>query len=193
MLLLMLISIVQRKTGGLVIWRSGTSVSLYRGVTYEDTSEKLKKRTFNKIEISHKSSSTASDEAGPSGHGPSSDVDAPQAETICTGSESKNSETLMEVKYEDEVEKLLDGLGPRYTDWPGDGPLPVDADLLPGVIPGYQPPFRLLPYGVRSTLGTKEATSLRRLARILPPHFALGMHFLYICHLIRNDSYWHKI
>ncbi|CAA2999929.1 CRM-domain containing factor CFM3A, chloroplastic mitochondrial isoform X1 [Olea europaea subsp. europaea] len=166
--------ILERKTGGLVIWRSGTSVSLYRGVTYEDTSEKLKKRTFNKIEISHKSSSTASDEAGPSGHGPSSDVDAPQAETICTGSESKNSETLMEVKYEDEVEKLLDGLGPRYTDWPGDGPLPVDADLLPGVIPGYQPPFRLLPYGVRSTLGTKEATSLRRLARILPPHFALG-------------------
>ncbi|CAL8989864.1 unnamed protein product, partial [Prunus brigantina] len=25
----------QRKTGGLVIWRSGTSLSLYRGVSYE--------------------------------------------------------------------------------------------------------------------------------------------------------------
>ncbi|KAL2530353.1 CRM family member 3A [Forsythia ovata] len=168
--------ILERKTGGLVIWRSGTSVSLYRGVTYEDPTEQLKKRMFGKKEISRKSSSTASDEAGqnPSGCGPLSDVDAPQAETISTGSESKNSETLLEVKYEDEVEKLLDGLGPRYTDWPGDDPLPVDADLLPGVLPGYQPPFRLLPYGVRSTLGTKEATTLRRLARVLPPHFALG-------------------
>ncbi|KAL2506655.1 CRM family member 3A [Abeliophyllum distichum] len=168
--------ILERKTGGLVIWRSGTSVSLYRGVTYEDPTEQLKKRMFGKKEISRKSSSTASDVAGqnPSGCGPLSDADAPQAETISTGSESKNSETLLEVKYEDEVEKLLDGLGPRYTDWPGDDPLPVDADLLPGVLPGYQPPFRLLPYGVRSTLGTKEATTLRRLARVLPPHFALG-------------------
>lgn len=90
--------------------------------------------------------------------------------------ERENSEPLPE--YEDEVEKLLDGLGPRYTDWPGDRPLPVDADLLPGTVPGFQPPFRILPYRIRSTLGGKEATSLRRLARVLPPHFALGEAFL---------------
>ncbi|XWS08861.1 hypothetical protein CRYUN_Cryun40dG0036600 [Craigia yunnanensis] len=27
--------ILERKTGGLVVWRSGTSVSLYRSVSYE--------------------------------------------------------------------------------------------------------------------------------------------------------------
>ncbi|KAG8481056.1 hypothetical protein CXB51_025765 [Gossypium anomalum] len=105
--------ILERKTGGLVIWRSGTSISLYR-------------------------------------------------------------EPLPEIKYEDEVDKLLEGLGPRYADWLGCDPLPVDADLLPGIVPRYQPPFRVLPYGVRSSLGVKEATSLRRLARVLPPHFFLG-------------------
>ena len=38
--------ILQRKTGGLVIWRSGTSVSLYRGVSYEVPSEEAKRRAF---------------------------------------------------------------------------------------------------------------------------------------------------
>ncbi|KAA8548752.1 hypothetical protein F0562_000436 [Nyssa sinensis] len=139
--------ILERKTGGLVIWRSGTSVSLYRATdkTSRDPSES-----------------------------PCNDVHTPQTDSESTVEEGKNTESLPEVKYEDEVDKLLDGLGPRYTDWPGCDPLPVDADLLPGVVPGYQPPFRILPYGVRSTLGVKEATSLRRIARVLPPHFALG-------------------
>ncbi|CAD6253361.1 unnamed protein product [Miscanthus lutarioriparius] len=44
-----------------------------------------------------------------------------------------------EIKYEDEIDKLLDELGPRYTDWPGSDPLPVDADLLPATVPGYKP------------------------------------------------------
>ncbi|GFP95874.1 chloroplastic group iia intron splicing facilitator crs1 chloroplastic [Phtheirospermum japonicum] len=150
--------ILERKTGGLVIWRSGTSVSLYRGVTYEDPSLKLKKKIFTKNEIS------TFDKTGQdsSEFGKSDETD------------DRISETSSEVRYEDEIDELLDSLGPRYADWPGEGPLPVDADLLPGVDPGYRPPFRLLPYGVRSTLGTKEATALRRLARVLPPHFAVG-------------------
>ncbi|KAK6161398.1 hypothetical protein DH2020_004779 [Rehmannia glutinosa] len=167
--------ILERKTGGLVIWRSGTSVSLYRGVTYEDPAQKLKKRILRKNEISHKSpSATNKTRQDSSEFGPLAGTDTPQAEPVSTDPDNKYPETSSEVRYEDEIEKLLDSLGPRYADWPGEGPLPVDADLLPGVVAGYQPPFRLLPYGVRSTLGMKEATALRRLARGLPPHFALG-------------------
>lgn len=70
---------------------------------------------------------------------------------------------------------LLDELGPRFKDWIGRQPLPVDADLLPPVIPGYKTPFRLLPYGVRPGLRNKDMTKFRRLARTVPPHFALGM------------------
>ncbi|KAM7488313.1 hypothetical protein LguiB_025797 [Lonicera macranthoides] len=166
--------ILERKTGGLVIWRSGTSVALYRGVSYEVPSERQNTRTYNKNEIPHKSSSTSREQTNmdyPQLR-PLNVVSAPRSESSSVAEERENSEPLPE--YEDEVDKLLDGLGPRYTDWPGDRPLPVDADLLPGTVPGFQPPFRILPYGIRSTLGGKEATSLRRLARVLPPHFALG-------------------
>ncbi|XP_015088262.1 CRM-domain containing factor CFM3A, chloroplastic/mitochondrial-like [Solanum pennellii] len=163
--------ILERKTGGLVIWRSGTSVALYRGVSYETPSERMKKRIMRRDEIRQKNSPTVD---GESNQNPRNDVDSLREDSVDTSEENKNIDRQSEVNYEDEVDKLLDGLGPRYTDWPGSGPLPVDADLLPGIVPEYQPPFRILPYGVRSTLAAREATALRRLARVLPPHFALG-------------------
>lgn len=164
---------IQRKTGGLVIWRSGTSISMYRGVSYEVPSVKLNKQIYKRNELSTNFIPAMTTQTS------EKDVHAPQANMETTIEEKKDVETLPEVKYEDEVDKLLDSLGPRYTDWQGCNPLPVDADMLPGIVPGYQPPFRVLPYGVRSTLGQKEATALRRIARALPPHFALGMpHFL---------------
>lgn len=79
-----------------------------------------------------------------------------------------------EAQLSEEADHLLDGLGPRFTDWWGYEPLPVDADLLPAVVPGYRRPFRLLPYGVEPTLTNDEMTILRRLGRPLPCHFALG-------------------
>ncbi|XP_050217245.1 CRM-domain containing factor CFM3A, chloroplastic/mitochondrial [Mercurialis annua] len=167
---------LERKTGGLVIWRSGTSVSLYRGVSYEDPSVQLK--ILKRTEKSNNRLPTPTGKIikSPSNLSSSAGLDMPKLnlDSISEGKEKKDTEMEAEVKYEDEVDKLLEGLGPRYTDWTGLDPLPVDADMLPGIVPGYQPPFRILPYGVRSTLGQKEATSLRRLARILPPHFALG-------------------
>ena len=85
-----------------------------------------------------------------------------------------------ETKYEDEVDKLLEGLSPRHTSWLGCDPLPVDTDMLPGFVPGYEPPFRILPFRVRPSLDQREAIALRRLAKFLPPHFALGMHFSFL-------------
>ncbi|KAL5781876.1 hypothetical protein ACOSP7_006905 [Xanthoceras sorbifolium] len=187
--------ILERKTGGLVIWRSGTAVSLYRGVSYEVPSVQLSKRIYKRNEIpassllkdtdkqiyrrndvSTNSLTLATDRnvRETSEFGPYNHVHAPGANSETTTGEQKDTESVSEVRYEDEVDKLLDGLGPRYTDWPGCEPLPVDADMLPGIVPGYQPPFRILPYGMRSSLGRKEATNLQRLARVLPPHFALG-------------------
>lgn len=79
-----------------------------------------------------------------------------------------------ELELAEEAEQLLDGLGPRFADWWGYEPLPVDADLLPAVVPGYRRPFRLLPYGVNPKLTNDEMTILRRLSRPLPCQFALG-------------------
>ncbi|KAK7344023.1 hypothetical protein VNO77_13222 [Canavalia gladiata] len=166
--------ILERKTGGLVIWRSGNSVSLYRGVSYEVPSVQLNKKIYRKSENSPKLLSTPYNSvANPADIASNSGTTAP-LEKLESTNDRRERDYLPEVNYEHEVDKLLDGLGPRYTDWPGCDPLPVDADLLPATVPGYQPPFRVLPFGVRSTLGLREATALRRIARTLPPHFALG-------------------
>lgn len=84
--------------------------------------------------------------------------------------DSVENMTAEEIEYKD----LLSGLGPRFHDWWGTGLLPVDADLLPPTIPGYKTPFRLLPTGMRSRLTNAEMTNLRKLAKSLPCHFALG-------------------
>ncbi|KAM6566420.1 hypothetical protein CsatA_025548 [Cannabis sativa] len=192
--------ILERKTGGLVVWRSGTSLALYRGVSYEVPLLQLKKRTYNNTETS--STKSLSDKSTrnlaklASGItvdtsieklvsdrnvdtsiekvDSESNVDTSNENSKSTSEQKIDTKKFSEVRYEDEIERVLDSLGPRYTDWTGDGPLPVDADMLPGMVPNYEPPYRILPYGVRRSLGLNEATSLRRLARVLPPHFALG-------------------
>ncbi|XP_016188542.1 CRM-domain containing factor CFM3A, chloroplastic/mitochondrial isoform X5 [Arachis ipaensis] len=182
--------LLERKTGGLVVWRSGNSVSLYRGVSYEvpsiqqnkwiyrkrgSSSVQQNKQIYGKSEISFKSL------PAPSHHSLEKHSDiasnfgtSPHLEKMEATDDQKEKNLLPEVSYEDEVDKFLDTLGPRYTDWPGSEPLPVDADMLPATVPDYEPPFRVLPFGVRPSLGQTEATSLRRIARTLPPHFALG-------------------
>ncbi|XP_028762399.1 CRM-domain containing factor CFM3A, chloroplastic/mitochondrial [Neltuma alba] len=165
--------ILERKTGGLVIWRSGNSVSLYRGVSYEVPSEQWNKQIYKKSKDPLNLLPPPSDDVEKASHIALDMGMNAQLENTEATNEQKEVPPP-EVEYEDEVDKLLDSLGPRYTDWPGCDPLPVDADMLPATVSGFQPPFRVLPFGVRSSLGLREATNLRRVARTLPPHFALG-------------------
>lgn len=159
-----------------MVWRSGTSLSLYRGVSYQVPLLQLKKRMYNKNEVSSMQTLVDKSTTDLRKVAPDRNKDTALEKSESTSREKKYAERTPEVNYEDELDKILDGLGPRYEDWPGSDPPPIDADMLPGIVLGYQPPFRILPYGVRPSLGLKEATSLRRLARVLPPHFALGMH-----------------
>ncbi|GAB2210212.1 hypothetical protein Droror1_Dr00015472 [Drosera rotundifolia] len=157
--------ILEKKTGGMVIYRSGTSVWLYRGDVIDESSSQMKKQGYMKDEIPQ-TTATRNGNSRSSMLAPSEDNKAIERK--------EDSNDSLEARYEDEIEKLLDELGPRYLDWPGDDPLPVDADMLPSVVPGYEPPYRLLPYGVKRNLGMNEATALQRIARALPPHFAIG-------------------
>lgn len=164
--------VLERKTGGLIIWRSGSLVVVYRGMAYKldcvksygkhieahirasGPSEDLVKDSSQSIGVKHVSRATKSSEADASNY-------------------SRNISNEEEMSLH-ELNCLLDELGPRFIDWSGREPLPVDADLLPAVVPEYKPPFRLLPHGTRQALKDKEMTYLRRTARTLPPHFALG-------------------
>ncbi|XP_068642993.1 CRM-domain containing factor CFM2, chloroplastic [Aristolochia californica] len=180
--------ILERKTGGLVIWRSGSVIILYRGTNYvypyfseTTTGDKILKKelssepiTSDEQEYEKEESSTHTESAGSSSRALLSSTVPP---SFVFGVGSPNRVRLQlpgEAQLEAEADRLIDGLGPRFTDWWGYNPLPVDADLLPAVIPGYRKPFRLLPYGVKPKLTDREMTTLRRLARPLPCHFALG-------------------
>lgn len=100
------------------------------------------------------------------------------AESSRTDSSSKYARNRSRKEEMDlqELNFLLDELGPRFKDWSGPEPLPVDADMLPAVVSGYKPPYRLLPHGIRPVLKDKEMTYFRRTARKMPPHFALGRY-----------------
>ncbi|XP_057773036.1 CRM-domain containing factor CFM3, chloroplastic/mitochondrial isoform X1 [Salvia miltiorrhiza] len=158
--------IVERRTGGLVTWRSGSVMVVYRGANYEGPTLKPQRENSEHDTLFVPDVSSPHDSATKSSDGKTQVL------------EKSNPVTPNRVKNitEEEIEynSLLDGLGPRFEDWWGTGVLPVDADQLPPNIPGYKTPFRLLPTGMRPRLTNAEMTNLRKLAKSLPCHFALG-------------------
>ncbi|XP_048128764.1 LOW QUALITY PROTEIN: CRM-domain containing factor CFM2, chloroplastic [Rhodamnia argentea] len=169
--------LLERKTGGLVVWRSGSNIVLYRGADY-------------KYPYFLADDSLASGPSMPIDHDGCDEQENDGVEAAQPSIANKSGHPTLihgvgspdkvrfqlpgELELAEEAEKLLDGLGPRFADWWGYEPLPVDADLLPAVVPGYRRPFRLLPYGVNPKLTNDEMTILRRLSRPLPCQFALG-------------------
>jgi len=160
----------QDRTGGIVIWRSGRSVVLYRGMNYNlQCVQSYAKFT----EIDSDKDVADANSAVPIHGGHNSHKS--RADGVKRSTSTGDFSLELEATQAFDIDAFLDQLGPRYKDWSGRSPIPVDADLLPGVVPGYKPPFRLLPYKIKSTLRDKEMTALRRLARQTAPHFALGI------------------
>ncbi|CAN0902300.1 CRM-domain containing factor CFM3, chloroplastic/mitochondrial [Linum grandiflorum] len=153
--------IVERRTGGLVLWRAGSVMIVYRGSNYEGPKSTSQSATTeaDSMLIPDVSSSKKDDPA-------TSDPEKP----VVRLPEQAENLTEEEIEYN----SLLDGLGPRYEAWWGTGVLPVDADLLPQKVEGYMTPFRLLPTGMRPRLTNAEMTNMRKDAKSLPCHFALG-------------------
>ncbi|ONH97762.1 hypothetical protein PRUPE_7G208300 [Prunus persica] len=164
--------ILESKTGGLVIWRSGSSVVLYRGMTYNlpCVQTYAKHSQTNSHMLQHSENATSDSMHNVGVKDVSRTTDFPSLESA----EYLKDLSQRELMALNDLNHLLDELGPRFKDWIGREPLPVDADLLPSVVRGYKTPFRLLPYGFRPCLRDKDMTKYRRLARTVPPHFALG-------------------
>ncbi|KAI3411394.1 uncharacterized protein J3R85_018024 [Psidium guajava] len=160
--------VVERRTGGLVIWRSGSVMVVYRGKNYEGPASRSQPIAREGDALFVPDVSSANRPVAESGDDVKPECDKSEV--------SVRSPVLKESLTEEEIEynSLLDGLGPRFEEWWGTGVLPVDADLLPQKIPGYKTPFRLLPTGMRSRLTNAEMTNLRKTAKSLPCHFALG-------------------
>eukprot|EP00249_Psilotum_nudum_P022139 c28389_g4_i1 orf=205-2001(+) len=176
---------LERKTGGLVIWRAGSAAVVYRGKHYGQpiaggegwTSQTKLEKAILSQKNGQEFKNYGEDDLG-GGQSPQKETETGDPVTNLGGDsaigESKASEPFIETEYEKEIESILEDLGPRFKDWAGRKPVPVDGDLLPAIVPDYKPPFRLLPYGVKPKLSNTELTNLRRLARPLSPHFVLG-------------------
>ena len=187
------------KTGGLVVWRSGSKIILYRGPDYkypyflsdpssmhDASSDGLPNQHADNGELDKLNGHSSSmDGVKPPVPSPTNQRAQPAIIRGVGSPDKVRFQQPGEAELAEEADRLLDGLGPRFTDWWGYDPQPVDADLLPAIVPGYRRPFRLLPYGVQPKLTNDEMTTLRRLGRPLPCHFALSEHklcfnFLYI-------------
>uniref|UniRef100_A0A2N9IVR1 CRM domain-containing protein n=1 Tax=Fagus sylvatica TaxID=28930 RepID=A0A2N9IVR1_FAGSY len=182
--------IVEIKTGGLVVWSKKNTLVVYRGLNYQLTSKNfLNTHTglaggqdtplYKKGQLRLERNSDIS-QVNSNG----SFVDEKicqkdsERETLPGGiffNEDLNCQPVSGSLYEREMDRLLDGLGPRFIDWWMHKPLPVDADLLPEVVSGFRPPFRLCPPHTRAKLTDDELTYLRKLAKTLPTHFVLGI------------------
>ncbi|KAF8103676.1 hypothetical protein N665_0186s0044 [Sinapis alba] len=160
--------IVERRTGGMVIWRAGSVMVVYRGGGYHGPSTISNQIARPEEILFVPDVSSAGDEATNA----KDNLNAPPEikDPIVKNPIRKESMTEEEAEFN----SLLDSLGPRFHEWWGTGVLPVNADLLPPTIPGYKTPFRLLPTGMRSNLTNAEMTNLRKIGKTLPCHFALG-------------------
>ncbi|KAK4367971.1 hypothetical protein RND71_011763 [Anisodus tanguticus] len=162
--------IIEMKTGGSVVWSKKNALVIYRGCDYT-LRQKDDPELHHDFLCSQQNSSFIKETSSSSilnSTGSSED------EMISGENSEEDSLAINESLYEREANRLLDDLGPRYVDWWWPKPLPVDADLLPEVVPGFKPPFRLCPPRSRSKLTDDELTHLRKLARSLPTHFVLG-------------------
>ncbi|MQL83280.1 hypothetical protein Taro_015769 [Colocasia esculenta] len=177
--------IVEIKTGGLVIWSKGNALVVFRGNIDHKSSDLVHTMPFSDGEQS--SSSTPILEKSDDYFEMSSwrnNIISREVSSHAREEHYRHENRISEIinhdesttgtLYEREVNRLLDGLGPRFLDWWWPKPLPVDADLLPEIVPGFKPPIRLCPPHVRPRLTDDELSYLRKLARPLPTHFALG-------------------
>ncbi|KAL0343361.1 UNVERIFIED_CONTAM: Chloroplastic group IIA intron splicing facilitator CRS1, chloroplastic [Sesamum angustifolium] len=164
--------IVEMKTGGVVVWSNKDFLAVYRGCNYKSGSK-------NFWNIHRKSAGAEENFSSTMNHRNTTTVvrvspDGSGLDEMVREKDGEWESLHMPSLYEREADRLLDGLGPRFVDWWMQKPLPVDADLLPELVPGFKTPFRICPPFTRSKLTDAELTYLRKLARPLPTHFVLG-------------------
>lgn len=172
--------IVEMKTGGMVVWSKKNALVIYRGCNYPLN---LKHSTKKQVHISPQNPVKVETDThfSLSGHyesGLNRSINDNDGEWEEASSffliRHENLQPLSGSLYERETDRLLDDLGPRFIDWWMHKPLPVDADMLQEVVPGYMPPFRRCPPYTKQNLTDAGLQHLRKLAHSLPTHFVLG-------------------
>ncbi|XP_023551202.1 chloroplastic group IIA intron splicing facilitator CRS1, chloroplastic isoform X1 [Cucurbita pepo subsp. pepo] len=164
--------IVEMKTGGMVVWSKKNALVVFRGCNYPlglklSTKMQVDSPYCSRTPFLETDTDFSLDEHDEGGSNRSIN------DNVDEWGEASTS-FLSGSLYERETDRLLDDLGPRFIDWWMHKPLPVDADMLPEVVPGYMPPYRRCPPFTNPKLTDAELLYLRKLAHPLPTHFVLG-------------------
>ncbi|XP_038884367.1 chloroplastic group IIA intron splicing facilitator CRS1, chloroplastic isoform X2 [Benincasa hispida] len=179
--------IVEMKTGGMVVWSKKNGLVVYRGCNYplglkHSTEMQVDSSYCSKTQVMQQNPVKLETDSDFSGKHYENDLNQSINDNDGEWEETSTSflmhqgnfQPLSGSLYERETDRLLDDLGPRFIDWWMHKPLPVDADMLPEVVPGYMPPFRRCPPFTKPNLTDAELLHLRKLAHSLPTHFVLG-------------------
>ncbi|KAJ7530157.1 hypothetical protein O6H91_15G082200 [Diphasiastrum complanatum] len=151
---------LEQRTGGLIVWRSGSTLMFYRGKNYHFPR--------NKVKLSKHQELDQRGELIKFNH------QEPVIHVEYMKDDGTNSESSLESKFDEELDAFMDGLGPRVEGWTREKPVPIDGDLLPAADPNFRTPLRQLQYGHRERIGNTTLTTLRRLFQPLPPQFVVG-------------------
>ncbi|XP_022635833.1 chloroplastic group IIA intron splicing facilitator CRS1, chloroplastic isoform X2 [Vigna radiata var. radiata] len=165
------------KTGGLVVLSKKDFLVVYRGCNHQLTTKGYPSLRKNHSEMSGAESVTNGNICSVNSNRSLSEMlnfNAEDKDSVSTSVQKMNFQTANGSLYERETDRLLDDLGPRFIDWWRPKPFPVDADLLPEDVPGFQTPLRLCPPHSGAKLSDYELTYFRKLAHPLPTHFVLG-------------------
>ncbi|WVZ05437.1 hypothetical protein V8G54_018783 [Vigna mungo] len=169
--------IVETKTGGLVVLSKKDFLVVYRGCNHQLTTKGYLSLRKNHSEMSGAESVTNGNICSVDSNRSLSEMlnfNAEDKDSVSTSVQKMNFQTANGSLYERETDRLLDDLGPRFIDWWRPKPFPVDADLLPEDVPGFETPLRLCPPHSGAKLSDYELTYFRKLAHPLPTHFVLG-------------------
>ncbi|KAF8688815.1 hypothetical protein HU200_042144 [Digitaria exilis] len=117
--------LLEDRTGGIVIWRSGRSVVLYRGMNYN----------LRCVQSYAESAEVDSDKEVADGNSAvlifgSHTLQKSRVNGVKHSTSGGNFSLELEANEAFDIDSFLDQLGPRYKDWSDRGPSPVDADFL---------------------------------------------------------------
>ncbi|KAK9115425.1 hypothetical protein Syun_022222 [Stephania yunnanensis] len=143
--------ILELKTGGLVVWSNKDTHVVYRGSSYNSSLKPYQKKHSENAHVVDTSSlhvNVVKPEVRKTALSGIQQDEVTQAGNSSIHEfigENLELQSVSGTLYEREADRLLNGLGPRFVDWWWPKPLPVDADLLPEVIPGFMTPYRCCP------------------------------------------------
>ncbi|XP_057858738.2 CRM-domain containing factor CFM2, chloroplastic isoform X2 [Cryptomeria japonica] len=184
--------ILEKETGGLVVWRARDTIILYRGVNYKHPFAEpspiigVDLQSVDDIQFASTRNLLSTSVGRMNGSLPlhtsseceKTDLVNDKGIDSLVNSDTEVNQTDFiyapnEQRWEGKCDSQLDGLTTHFTDCSAYGSSQADSVLLPAIVPQHLKPARILPSGIEDKLTETKMSSLQELAESIPPNFSL--------------------